>query len=430
MDHRPNYLLQPDERCRKLHLKRLLKEQHLLYKYTMRHQQAIRRRNDETVVQESLLKLKAYQETVSNPRVLLDPFICRICNDDGMYLEMRKARMFIERFYGQLQNSVMSSFSTATNESKDHRLKVARTLLRHMTKGTQELRQFDDLEALLGYTRHKFIERALLVVSSLHHLCFEFPSTFVSDDVMGEDLNTRVSVNTATVFIQRLRQIRSVTSIGCGPGGDAVGVVAWLQAIRHATKLHDVQDGGDTDETSRENLHVLEDIHLLDWAMKQWHPIVSWVRDLLTYHYHLVQRVRLDSCDVRHSLPDQQTNDENENWADSSDLIVVVSYLFSETRNAWYPFFDDYVAQCLIGTLFLLTDPTAWQLHMFRERYEYCNCTVNGKRRCMEFMWLDSSMYRPELQELEGRNGPAVLLVMKVDNPTRGESRSCFNSNP
>jgi hypothetical protein len=425
MDHRPNVLLQPDERCHKLHLKRLLKEQHLLYKYSMRHQQAIRRRNDEAVIQASFLKLLAYQETVSNPRVLRDPFIQRICTADSTHPEMLKARKFIERFYGQLQSNVISSSSSlATNERKEHRLQVARTLLRHMTKGTQELRQFDDLEALLGYTRHKFIERALLVVSSLNYLCFEYPLIVVSDDADIHS-STGVSPATVTAFVQRLRRVRNVTCIGCGPGGDAVGGAAWFQVMRHMI-LH-TENGEDADEWERDNGQVLEGIQLFDWAMDQWHPIVSSVKDLLTFHYHLVHRVQLDSCDVRHSLSDQRKNSKIENWTDSSDLLVVVSYLFSETRNAWYPFFDEYVEQCPTGTLFLLTDPTAWQLHIFRQRYEYgrgCTCHENHGR-CVQFMWLDSSMYRPELQELEGRNGPAVLLAMKIDNPMRNNCSTC-----
>jgi hypothetical protein len=55
------------------------------------------------------------------------------------------------------------------------------------------------------------------------------------------------------------------------------------------------------------------------------------------------------------------------------------------------------------GTLFIFSDPTAWQLHLFMERSSYC----------MDFCWLDSSMYRPELQALEGRVGPAVLVGIK-----------------
>ena len=72
-------------------------------------------------------------------------------------------------------------------------------------------------------------------------------------------------------------------------------------------------------------------------------------------------------------------------------------------------------------TIFLLTDSTAWQLHLFRERYEFHNTDSddNGsddRRRRMNFVWLDSSIYRPELQELEGRNGAGVLLGMKVES--------------
>jgi hypothetical protein len=37
----------------------------------------------------------------------------------------------------------------------------------------------------------------------------------------------------------------------------------------------------------------------------------------------------------------------------------------------------------------------------------------------MDFVWLDSSMHQPELQLLEGRVGPAVLLgIKRVESDT------------
>jgi hypothetical protein len=50
----------------------------------------------------------------------------------------------------------------------------------------------------------------------------------------------------------------------------------------------------------------------------------------------------------------------------------------------------------------LLSEPTAWQLHSFLEHYaEYI----------ASHQWLDSSQDEPELQPLEARMGPAVVLV-------------------
>jgi hypothetical protein len=76
------------------------------------------------------------------------------------------------------------------------------------------------------------------------------------------------------------------------------------------------------------------------------------------------------------------------------------------------------VQQSIPGTAFLLTDPTAWQLHAFRRRYEFSTLKErhsNKPHRQFHFVWLDSSMDRPELQVLEGRIGPAILMGIKLE---------------
>jgi hypothetical protein len=37
----------------------------------------------------------------------------------------------------------------------------------------------------------------------------------------------------------------------------------------------------------------------------------------------------------------------------------------------------------------------------------------------LDHVWLDTSMYRPDLQELETRNGPAVLLLRRTSESER-----------
>jgi hypothetical protein len=305
-----------------------------------------------------------------------------------------------------------------------------------------------------------------------------------------------------------------MTSIGCGPGCDAVGVVAVLLSLLSSSSSSTVTESittvktvvtmettTNTNHDERNDLHqrkehnhlllpnkkfVLDRIVFRDWAMKQWyHPILKCVSNMLTQPEHpYVQTITCETCDVRRSVQDQQShwNGDGKKWfsttrywndpnttthrvpnrdmngrcdndyihAENSDEglhshteLVVISYLLSETRNAWYTYMDEYIRRyCKVGTLFLITDPTAWQLHIFRQRYEFDTfCPVDDDREVMdsesipemmegsksqqqqqqvqrrvlmEFQWLDSSMYRPELQELEGRNGPGVLLAMKV----------------
>ena len=109
--------------------------------------------------------------------------------------------------------------------------------------------------------------------------------------------------------------------------------------------------------------------------------------------------------------------------------LVVVSYVLTETRGKWHAFFHDLIvarwrdrdtdnnhdnnddAQAAShsplpllssGTLLLMSEPTAWQLHHWLQ--------LVGSR-LSDYEWLDSSRLSPELQLLEGRIGPAVLLA-------------------
>ena len=187
---------------------------------------------------------------------------------------------------------------------------------------------------------------------------------------------------------------------------------------------------------------------LLDWATPHWLPILQTVEDLLVRRHHAVRQFDTATCDVRASFLQQQQQQHPEislnevgaaeegpasdGASDGSGRfwnadLIVVSYLLSEMRCKWCAFFDDLVGLSPVGRLFLFTDATSWQMHLFRERYEFFNddeddddddkiSSNNGnasngdRQRRMNFVWLDSSMYRPDLQELEGRNGPAVLL--------------------
>jgi len=339
---------------------------------------------------------------------------------------------------------------------KERRLQESRRLLHQMTKGQQQLEEFRNPEALRGYARQKFIERASLVIRSCVRLQRAVP--LLSLDSEDHQQPTGVAPNVIRAMVERLERVRSVASVGCGPGCDAVGVVAFLQ--QHSSQ------------------HVLDRILFCDWAMTDWRPgMLDPVRQLLVEEHGLVRQVDLAICDVRASLWDQPPNRSHEQQHSkgeedattltsssiggssepSPDLIqlltttteelssngspnfslpssetiqhqrqlsvdlIVVSYLLSETRGKWHAFFDNLVELAPAGTLFLFSDPTAWQLHLFRERYEFFESKNDDKdrQRRMEFCWLDSSMYRPELQVLEGRLSAAVLLGMVTSSPTR-----------
>jgi hypothetical protein len=223
-----------------------------------------------------------------------------------------------------------------------------------------------------------------------------------------------------------------IISIGCGPGCDAVGVLGFLES--HGVK-------------------VSNGIVLLDFVMDVWKELVLDTLIPMVVPCR-VPYVRTLVCDVREPLSvppttiggesdedhalndnDNETDTDNDNQNSSSTnraafleltepstrrhRLVVVSYLLTETRQKWKSFFG-HLLGLLKGTesLLLLTEPTAWQLH------EFLRCFGGGgsgigigigssedDRLLKAHVWLDSSRDLPHLQDLDKRNGPAILLV-------------------
>jgi len=281
----------------------------------------------------------------------------------------------------------------------------ARDLLNHMAKGTQTESMFDNDEALIGYTRQKFMERALLALKSLQRV--------------------RPVMHQASLW-KALTQVRSVLSIGCGPGCDAVGILTFLR--RHRPE--------DTVSLRRRRRPLLDRLVLMDYVMPRWKRLVlSHLIPLLTEpspDIPMVSQVKMASCDVRYPLTtdprnreawnclygsvaatadgggggggDQDSVDWNATSSQSSMDLIVVSYLLTETRDQWLDFFRDVVRENA-GCLLLLSEPTAWQLHSFLAHFTDDNDSIQN------YQWLDSSRDSPHLQSLEKRLGPAVLLV-------------------
>ena len=145
----------------------------------------------------------------------------------------------------------------------------------------------------------------------------------------------------------------------------------------------------------------------MDYVIPQWkaailNPLIS----LLVLEF--LPRIDTVVCDVRYSLKEeanqsalaQLTAIDSET---SSDMdLIIVSYLITETRGKWHVFFKDLINKVLPGTLLLLIEPNSWQLHQFLELYG---------DRISYYEWLDFSRKTPELQHLQGRIGPAVLMA-------------------
>ena len=407
----PNQQLTPAERKAKKELKQKLKFEMRRRKYQMRHDQAVTR-NDPTVAAQALQDLERLiqrereramaastgnldntQQSQESTAVLIQ--------DNALFRPQNhprevEARAIVESVYHALQRVFKKLDAVEKEQTDDEEQKVvqtlqARALLKNMTRGTQDLDMFNDPSALRGYTRQKFTERAFLVVSSLCQLEQRAKEILLDTQETTQQDSALLQLHKHQLAIWRpLQTVTKVTSIGCGPACDGVGMAAWSSS---SSSL------GDTHSESKK----LESLVFLDWAMPQWEAIVRPVVDIMIPS--LVETASMGSCDVTTSELTEDNAQAIQQCAEAD--LVMTSYLLSETRDKWQGFYDGIVARCEEshdpGTLFYLSDPTAWQLHMWLDRY---------KDRLHAWCWLDSSIDRPEMQVLEGRVGPAVVLAL------------------
>ena len=245
--------------------------------------------------------------------------------------------------------------------------------------------------------------------------------------------------------------VRQIISIGCGPGCDVVGALAFLKYNNNNMNNMNNDSGTTTTPTcdrQPRRTSVVDSILLIDYAIPQWKKIVldSLIPLLLLssdddekYGPPTISTRRMVQTaygDVRYSLNSTEnvdcrskllsmieSNKEGEEGEEGDDkqLLVIVSYLLTETRNQWKEFFSNLFfntdndnannannnkkkKKFLLppGTIILLSEPTAWQLHIFLKEF---------KDYIDSYIWLDSSRDFPSLQTLEGRMGPAVLLI-------------------
>jgi hypothetical protein len=390
---RPNHELSLSEKIVKRHLKKHLKQKIRLRKYETRWHQATAR-SDKGTEERARAEWQDYLEMLRKDlgSVLHQPEFSSSSSEPQQQPQeeqpphnlesqtLQQGRKWIVQTVWQplihqilqKQQQQQQETSDSSTSSKQAHTDHARALLQSMTKGTQTEDMFDNDMALVGYTRQKFMERAILAVRSLDRL-----------EAVNADLHTRL-----------LQNCQQIGSIGCGPGCDAVGILSFLQ-------YH--------------NARKVERLVLMDYVMPQWKRlVVDALIPLLTPHH--VARVETASCDVRYSLTHDLNHDLHSTSTTSSssttvldnimDLtsldLIVVSYLLTETRGQWEDFFHDLLERLPSGALLLLSEPTAWKLHTFLKVYD---------DRIQTYQWLDSSRDSPEMQGLEGRMGPAVVLV-------------------
>jgi len=293
---------------------------------------------------------------------------------------------------------------TAESSDKVRETQRARHLLRHMTKGTQTASMFRDKTALRGYARQKFYGRAALVIESLRKIS---PDSLKLKSSCVPDLQ-KIELGTCW---EKLGKVQSVCSIGCGPGNDVVGFIAFLKQF--ALK-------GNLDENA-----CLREVIFLDFAMKEWkEAVLDDLTQILSPRY--VQNVTCKFCDITTPLlSGESDNIENgEIWqiVENTDIFLT-SYLLTETRNKWDQFIVQLVGLAKIGAMFYFAEPMPWQLHRLirlsagdnDEKSEHSDIGLDySPLKKLRFIWVDSSMHYPELQPLDGRiGGPAVLLCIK-----------------
>lgn len=370
LSQKANKDLTPQERKAKRELKRQLKVQQKRQRLETKLRHAITRSDSHTEAEtrKALQKFDEKQDIVH-------------CNRDKKIirpLEETPEREFVMNICAELQRKQQQG-NTTNKETKQVQTDQAVALLRNMSKGTQEKHMFQDANTLLGYSRQKFFERAMLVCNSFLKLR---PNTNNASSVNNEDTELRKSV------WDRLCSVRRVCSVGCGPGNDAVGVVAFLKAIGKGSPQ-------------------LEHAILLDWAMDDWKLVIDPLCDIVVPDH--VQAMETSTCDVSESLLESVANRQAkelllDNDASESNVdLFLISYLLTEVRGQWQEFVKEMIQVSKPNTLFYLAEPVPWQLHRIKELY----------KDLLEFIWLDSSMNQPEMQPLDNRLGPGVLLGRK-----------------
>mmetsp|Transcript_27376 Transcript_27376/g.41436 ORF Transcript_27376/g.41436 Transcript_27376/m.41436 type:complete len:409 (-) Transcript_27376:107-1333(-) len=401
---RSNKELTAEERKRKNELKKEFKAKQKRAKLEARLRHAISRK-DERVERET--------------RLLLGNYVLEEVVDENE----TSARAFVLNLYTSLKQRqrAMSESCNFSKMSKEIQSSEAVHLLRHMTKGTQMKNMFDNKDALWGYTRQKFQERSLLVYKSM--------SKLRPDKINSLCLDQQEAQRRCKAW-EAITEIRNVCSIGCGPGCDAVGVLALLQTI---AKSSETGCNGSNDNV-RDKDKLLGSVCLLDWAIDQWSTILNILKELLATT--LVKEICCSSCDITKSLIHDNFNlkaralmcplssaninkssgDDCKQCQDGIDLYLF-SYILTETRDKWQNFWNELVDKAKPNALFYIAEPTPWQIHKIismEEERKTCG-KVDDEASRLEFIWLDSSIDQPAaVQALNGRLGPGVLLARKV----------------
>ena len=313
---------------------------------------------------------------------------------------------------GDAKGDVHKMEAKEKSNMKEHQTNRAVKLLKNMTKGTINLSMFDDRAALLGYTRQKFYERAMLLYTSLDKLR---PITSVdkSRQVQASNNLTNEQQEIRDRMWNKIQNgyIRKACAIGCGPGNDATGLLTYL----HCNGINQLKSLSTQQSNAASSQICLNDIILMDWSIQQWdEAVLQRLSSVLNKSKLRInqedddngKKIKTCFCDVTIAFTDESNNRARETISKENCDIYLTSYLLSETNGKWESFYDGLIKDAKDEALFYFAEPTPWQMHRFIELFS----------NRLDFLWVDSSMYQPSLQSLDGRVGPAILFAMKKNS--------------
>jgi len=294
---------------------------------------------------------------------------------------------------------------------KEEETSHAVSLLRHMSKGTQDPSMFENAAALRGYARQKFTERAVLLARSLIRLKYDYQrkcSVNDGNNECDEVITQQQQQRKQDIWNNIVGNVQAVCCIGCGPGNDLVGLLCFLEHVKDSLL-------SDKDNMKNKNLPIVCEAYLCDYVVNAWEDILHPLSDILTSdrchdisssssqrQQRLLGKAVRSRCDI--SLPLSHPINATLYGRVSALDFFSFSYVLTETRGLWDAFLSDLLSAARSGTVFYFAEPTPWQLHQLIELW--------GKET-VDFMWIDSSMNFPEVAETMRREGPAVLLAVK-----------------
>ena len=372
-----------------------------------------------------------------------------------------------EQCIEKIRTVVAKLLSQSVSKSKKITREAGNKLLRHMTKGTQELNMMTSETAIWGYVSYKFAKRCLLTFDTLRRLR---PETCPNQlhQILG-NCNHREA---AALLWTHIGNVSTAVSVGGGSGNNLYAVL-----LLHQFYYNTLKTVTNTEKDSFEsNTSPLKQLIVLDFASDEWHPVISHLSEICrienkkqTEHRKQTEHESSSSsssssstehessslsspsstsssstssssceflchqCDV--TLPLSNPFNERAKITLSNTNLIIISYLLTETRGKWNSFFMEMFDNAIPGTLILLMEPTVWQHHIVlqllglekdeEEKDMDTNSHLFLPNEKTYYWWLDSLSPNEIVNETDTiplidagktmhRNGPGILLIRKA----------------